>query len=336
MTSTPTAVSTLNYQQADCLRDNLYRGDQVVLLDCRGNEEYRRGHIQGAYNIVLPQIMLRRLKTNKLPLKNLVPPYLKQDKDAFLSRISTSSVVVYDQYSSEVNDNESSLPILLHNRLTREGCRVAILKGRTFVYAFTMLVIVRILQRSVLFHFAVAYVSVDFDSATFVIIYFSHCAFEIPCNLVSGDWFTGLSGFKCCRGTTKCFSIWLVSPHSIVERYYAAADRDHCVRWSSFSQCSTFLITLRQNLSKYLRLSVCWNWWIRDFLFLKLKLNRANDALSLPSYDRSNAVVYIVIHRFTVVCCIVTQTGRITLAPKLSKLYLRLFQVPVLIERRLF
>lgn len=132
--STFETLTTMKYLQADCLRDDLSRGDRVVLLDCRGNEEYRRGHIQGAYNIVLPQIMLRRLKTNKLPLKNLVPPCLKQDKDAFLSRLSSSLVVVYDRYSAEASDNDLPLPILLFNRMAHEGCRVAILKGKSIQY----------------------------------------------------------------------------------------------------------------------------------------------------------------------------------------------------------
>lgn len=128
--STFETLTTMKYLQADCLRDDLSRGDRVVLLDCRGNEEYRRGHIQGAYNIVLPQIMLRRLKANKLPLKNLVPPCFKQDKDAFLSRLSSSLVVVYDQYSVEDSDNDLPLPVLLFNRMAHEGCQVAILKGK--------------------------------------------------------------------------------------------------------------------------------------------------------------------------------------------------------------
>nr|XP_039264019.1 dual specificity protein phosphatase 6-like [Styela clava] len=127
--TTSAKSNNLCYKGTESLRDELYRGDDVLLLDCRGNEEYRSGHIKGAYNIILPQLMLRRLKANKLPLKNLVPPTLKQEKEAFLAKTSTHLVIIYDQYSNEVNSNESDLPILLHNRMSHEGCRVAILKG---------------------------------------------------------------------------------------------------------------------------------------------------------------------------------------------------------------
>lgn len=123
LTMTPASMTT-----SDTLRDELYRGDDVLLLDCRDNEDFRRGHIKGAYNIVLPQLMMRRLKADKLPLKSLVPPNLKQERETFLHKITTSLVIIYDEYS-ETNMNEMTLLSLLHKRMTSAGCKVAVLKG---------------------------------------------------------------------------------------------------------------------------------------------------------------------------------------------------------------
>lgn len=118
------------YKGVDNLRDELYRGDDLLLLDCRGNDEYKRGHIKGAYNIVLPQLMMRRLKGNKLPLKNLVPPNVKLEREAFIQKISSQMVIVYDQYTSQMNTNDSSMLELLHKRMQHEGCKVMVLKGK--------------------------------------------------------------------------------------------------------------------------------------------------------------------------------------------------------------
>lgn len=123
LTMTPASMTT-----GDILCDELYRGDDILLLDCRNNEDYHRGHIKGAYNIVLPQLMMRRLKADKLPLKSLVPPNLKQERETFLHKITTSLVVIYDEFS-ETNENNMALLSLLHKRMTSAGCKVAVLKG---------------------------------------------------------------------------------------------------------------------------------------------------------------------------------------------------------------
>jgi len=123
-------MTETNYVVAETLRDDLYRNDDVLLLDCRTNEEYRLGNISGSYNIVLPQIMMRRLRANKLSLKSLVPPNFRQEKEAFLNKCLSYQVVLYDQLSTDLNSNDPSLLSLLYNRMKEEGCSVFVLKGR--------------------------------------------------------------------------------------------------------------------------------------------------------------------------------------------------------------
>lgn len=123
-------MDTVDYIIADSLRDSLYREDDILLLDCRTNEDYRIGHISGSHNIVLPQLMMRRLKANKLSLKSLVPPNYMQGKEAFLTKCTTYQVVLYDDYSSDVNNNDLSMLNLLYKRMKSEGCSVLVLKGR--------------------------------------------------------------------------------------------------------------------------------------------------------------------------------------------------------------
>lgn len=120
-----------DYKTAATLRDDLYRGDEVLLLDCRANEEFKRGHIKTAYNITLPQLMMRRLKSNKLSLEKLVPPNFRQEKEAFLRKCTTHTVLLYDQYSTELNEsNDGSLLSLLYRRMVHEKCKVFVLKGK--------------------------------------------------------------------------------------------------------------------------------------------------------------------------------------------------------------
>ena len=124
-------MDSINYISIDDLRDNLYREEDVLLLDCRSNDEYRNGHIGGSHNIVLPQLMMRRLKANKLSLKSLVPPNFRQEKEAFLKKCMTYQVVLYDSFTTDLNNNDTSMLGLLYNRMKNENCTVVVLKGES-------------------------------------------------------------------------------------------------------------------------------------------------------------------------------------------------------------
>ena len=111
------------------LHVSLNNSEHILLLDCRGNEDYRQGHIHGSHNIVLPQLMMRRLKANKLPLKCLVPANFQQQKEVFLERCMSSKVVLYDNVTVQMSEADPSMLGLLYRRMSSEGCDVFILKG---------------------------------------------------------------------------------------------------------------------------------------------------------------------------------------------------------------
>ncbi|XP_044533172.1 dual specificity protein phosphatase 6 isoform X2 [Gracilinanus agilis] len=97
--------------------------DRLLLLDCRPQELYESSHIESAINVAIPGIMLRRLQKGNLPVRSLFSR--GEDRDRFTRRCGTDTVVLYDENSSEWNENtggESVLGLLL-TRLKDEGCR---------------------------------------------------------------------------------------------------------------------------------------------------------------------------------------------------------------------
>ena len=123
-------IMATGYFTCNDLYASLTNCENILLLDCRGNEDYRQGHIHGSHNIVLPQLMMRRLKANKLPLKCLVPANFQQQKEVFLERCMSSKVVLYDNVTVQLNESDASMLGLLYRRMTSEGCDVFILKGK--------------------------------------------------------------------------------------------------------------------------------------------------------------------------------------------------------------
>jgi len=111
------------------LKTRMEAQDAVLLLDCRSNDDYHRGHLVSSHNIVLPQLMMRRLKAGKLSLKALVPPNSRQSKDAFLHKCTTHTVVLYDSQAADSHQQQDSLKSLLYKRMQQEGCSVLLLKG---------------------------------------------------------------------------------------------------------------------------------------------------------------------------------------------------------------
>jgi len=118
------------YTSSEQLKNLLSSSDNVLLLDCRSNDEYKKRHIVTSNNIVLPQLMMRRLKAGKLSLKSLLPHSSRHTKDAFLQKCSHFNVVIYDRNTSVFeNADSSSMIALLFKRIKKEGCKVSILRG---------------------------------------------------------------------------------------------------------------------------------------------------------------------------------------------------------------
>lgn len=112
------------------LNEQLELGNErLLLMDCRPQELYESSHIESAINVAIPGIMLRRLQKGNLPVRALFTR--GEDRDRFTRRCGTDTVVLYDESSSDWNENtggESVLGLLL-KKLKDEGCRAFYLEG---------------------------------------------------------------------------------------------------------------------------------------------------------------------------------------------------------------
>ncbi|XP_018412234.1 PREDICTED: dual specificity protein phosphatase 6 isoform X2 [Nanorana parkeri] len=119
----PTADMALSKSVA-WLNEQLQLANECLLLmDCRPQELYESSHIEAAINVAIPGIMLRRLKKGNLPIRSLFTR--GEDRDTFARRCGSDAVILYDESSSEWNENtggESVLGLLM-KRLKDEGCK---------------------------------------------------------------------------------------------------------------------------------------------------------------------------------------------------------------------
>ncbi|KAJ6651576.1 hypothetical protein lerEdw1_020816 [Lerista edwardsae] len=113
------------------LHEQLERGaERLLLMDCRAPELYESSHIESAISVALPGLMLRRLQRGNLPLRALFARG-EEERERFARRCGTDTVVLYDDSSSDWNENaagESVLGLLLR-RLKADGCKAFYLEG---------------------------------------------------------------------------------------------------------------------------------------------------------------------------------------------------------------
>ncbi|KAM3833680.1 dual specificity protein phosphatase 6 isoform 2-T2 [Vipera latastei] len=123
-------VASLASDMAICktvawLKEQLELGNErLLLMDCRPQELYESSHIESAINVALPGIMLRRLQKGNLPLRALFARG-EEERERFARRCGTDTVVLYDENSSDWNENavgDSVLGLLL-KRLKDDGCK---------------------------------------------------------------------------------------------------------------------------------------------------------------------------------------------------------------------
>lgn len=112
------------------LSQQLDNGKGILLLDCRPPNDYNMSHIQGAIHVVIPTLMQRRLKKGNLTVSSVIS--CAEGKEKFDSQWRKETVVVYDECTSDINSNTTSVVSLLLRKLKEDGCRVFLLQGRVF------------------------------------------------------------------------------------------------------------------------------------------------------------------------------------------------------------
>uniref|UniRef100_H3C1F4 Dual specificity protein phosphatase n=1 Tax=Tetraodon nigroviridis TaxID=99883 RepID=H3C1F4_TETNG len=112
------------------LREQLEtRRDGLLVMDCRAQELYESSHVETAINVAIPSLMLRRLKKGNLPVRSLLSD--GEDREKFVRRCKTDTIVLYDEYSREWNENVDGGSVLglLLRRMKDEGYRAYYLEG---------------------------------------------------------------------------------------------------------------------------------------------------------------------------------------------------------------
>ncbi|XP_033823978.1 dual specificity protein phosphatase 6 [Periophthalmus magnuspinnatus] len=105
------------------------RREGLLLMDCRAQELYESSHVQSAINVAIPSLMLRRLKKGNLPVRALLSN--GEDREKFVRRCKTDTIVLYDEYSREFNENTDGGSVLglLLKRMKDEGYKAFYLEG---------------------------------------------------------------------------------------------------------------------------------------------------------------------------------------------------------------
>ncbi|KAH8261610.1 hypothetical protein KR044_012286 [Drosophila immigrans] len=116
-----------------------YDAKELIILDCRGSQEFSESHIRSAVNFSIPSIMLRRFAAGKIDLASTIKsPELKV---RIQMGYNVSLFILYNdvgvsgcqQQAQDVagamfgNGNDATINVL-HRRLKQDGCRVVSLQ----------------------------------------------------------------------------------------------------------------------------------------------------------------------------------------------------------------
>jgi len=105
----------------------------ILVLDCRSADDYSAAHVVGSLLVVVPSIMLRRLRSGGGSVAAVVSD--PSARSLFTRRCLSSHVVLYDESGASAGDvvgsrdGGDSVVEVLMNRLKKDGCRVSYLLG---------------------------------------------------------------------------------------------------------------------------------------------------------------------------------------------------------------
>ncbi|XP_061917329.1 dual specificity protein phosphatase 6 [Entelurus aequoreus] len=115
---------------ASWLREQLdARRDSLLVVDCRRQDVFESSHVPGAVNVAIPGLLLRRLKKGNLPVTALLSD--GPDRERFVRRCRSATVVLYDEHSRDWNENldGGSVLGLLLRRMKDDGYKAFYLEG---------------------------------------------------------------------------------------------------------------------------------------------------------------------------------------------------------------
>ena len=119
------------------LSDQLSNGTFLLILDCRPYAEFARCHVQGAINLTIPSLMLRRLKKGtNFAISSLITS--EESKAQFNRNLRLASgIVLYDSETNDVSNvcTNGALAVLLKKFSEDVSTPVWLLEGeRNILY----------------------------------------------------------------------------------------------------------------------------------------------------------------------------------------------------------
>jgi len=108
----------------------------VLVLDCRSADDYSAAHVVGSLPVVVPSILLRRLRNGSANVAAVVSD--PSSRSLFTDCCRTSHIVLYDAAGASGDAVGSgylgsggcdSVVQVLMSRLKKDGCRVSYLLG---------------------------------------------------------------------------------------------------------------------------------------------------------------------------------------------------------------
>nr|XP_045601331.1 dual specificity protein phosphatase 7-like [Procambarus clarkii] len=102
--------------------------EEILVLDCRGADDYAAGHIRGGVSVGLPSLMLRRLASGKLSLPQVVR-HLASDGGDRLARLHQCVPIVLYDHAHAYNPHTPTLMSILCRKFNQEGCSAHCLSG---------------------------------------------------------------------------------------------------------------------------------------------------------------------------------------------------------------
>ena len=131
--------SKYNGEDPQWLFAQYQNGSNLLLVDCRPLGDYSKAHIEGAINISIPALMLRRLKKGNMALKNFINS--KPAVEKYDMRFTAERVVLYDDNSYADSFTENPTLQYLQEKLGEDNF-VTILNGKVSVFQYFIYVFV--------------------------------------------------------------------------------------------------------------------------------------------------------------------------------------------------
>ncbi|CAM1299520.1 DUSP6 (predicted) [Pycnogonum litorale] len=118
-----------NNRSPEWLKNQLWSGDDILVIDTRCHSEFSVSHVRDAINVTFPAstLMLRRLLDGKMPVQSIIK--CRESHQKFFWKWKTHTLVLYDDSTVDINNSDNVILTTLYRRLVQDGCEVVHVEG---------------------------------------------------------------------------------------------------------------------------------------------------------------------------------------------------------------